>query len=170
MPILQSANLALQALLDYYRHPALGPGRACAQAVRRASRFSICPIKQWEHGMIKMVTLMRKREGMTREELIDYYENKHVPLSMELFPQIVKMTRNFPVTDNFHYVSSAAMPKVPYDVVTEHWFADQSSYDKMMADFAGDPDKFQRLSDDEGMFCDKDSVLMFMVDERETKR
>ena len=48
---------------------------------------------------------------------------------MELFPQIVKMTRNFPTTDNFHYVSSATSPNVPFDVVTEHWFADQASYD-----------------------------------------
>jgi hypothetical protein len=117
-----------------------------------------------------MVTLMRKRDGMTREELIDYYENKHVPLSMELFPQIVKMTRNFPTTDNFHYVSSADQPKVPFDVVTEHWFADQASYDQMMADFAGDPAKFQKLSEDEEAFCDKSSVLMFMVEEHETVR
>jgi hypothetical protein len=117
-----------------------------------------------------MVTLMRKRESLTRAELIDYYENKHVPLSMELFPQIVKMTRNFPTTDNFHYVSSANQPKVPYDVVTEHWFADQASYDQMMADFASDPDKFQRLSEDEEAFCEKSSVVMFMVDERETSR
>ena len=120
--------------------------------------------------MIKMITLMRKREGMSREELVDYYENHHVPLSMELFPQIVKMTRNFPTTDNFHYVSSTASPQVPYDVVTEHWFADQASYDQMMADFAADPEKFQKLSEDEEKFCDKRSVLMFMVEEHETTR
>lgn len=120
--------------------------------------------------MIKMVTLMAKRPGMSRDELIDYYENKHVPLSMNLFPQIVKMVRNFPTTDNFHYVSNAASPKVPYDVVTEHWFADQASYDKMMSDFASDPEKFRLLSEDEDQFCDKQSVVMFMVEEHETTR
>ena len=120
--------------------------------------------------MIKMVTLMAKRPGMSREEFIDYYENTHVPLSMELFPQIVKMARSYPTTGNFHYVSSAVAPGVPYDVVTEHWYADQASYDAMMAEFASDPELFRKLSEDEAQFCDKQSVIMFMVDEHETTR
>jgi uncharacterized protein (TIGR02118 family) len=120
--------------------------------------------------MIKMVTLMAKRADMTREEFMDYYENKHVPLSMELFPQIVKMTRNYPASGNFHYVSSAAAPDVPYDVVTEHWYADQASYDEMMAQFASDPELFRKLSEDEAQFCDKKSVIMFMVEEHERRR
>jgi hypothetical protein len=134
-------------------------------------RYASCRLqKKGDDAMIKMVTLLRKRAGMTRDELIDYYENRHVPLSMELFPQIVKMARTFPNKGNFHYVSSVVTPEVPYDVITEHWFADQASYDGMMADFANDPLKFQQLSDDEAKFCDKTSVIMFMVDERETTR
>ena len=40
----------------------------------------------------------------------------------------------------------------------------------MMSDFAADPEKFQRLSEDEEKFCDKQSVRMFMVEEYETRR
>ena len=34
--------------------------------------------------MIKIALLLRKKSGTTREQFIDYYENKHVPLIMKL--------------------------------------------------------------------------------------
>jgi EthD domain len=86
-------------------------------------------------------------------------------LSFSLFPQIKKMVRNYPTTANFHYVGNAASPTVPFDAVTEHWFADQASFDEMMAQFASDPEKFRRLSEDEEKFCDKQHTIMFMVQE-----
>jgi len=118
--------------------------------------------------MIKMVTLIPRKRGMSREEFIDYYENHHVPLALALFPQIKKCVRNYPSTGNFHYVGSVASPTVPIDAVTEHWFADQASYDEMMTKFASDPEKFRRLSEDEDKFCDKERMIMFMVEERHT--
>ena len=118
--------------------------------------------------MIKMVTLIHRKTGMSRQEFIDYYENHHVPLVSSLFPQIVKCVRNYPSTDNFHYVGSSSSPAVPFDAVTEHWFADQASYDEMMAQFANDPEKFRRLSEDEDKFCDKERMVMFMVEEHST--
>ena len=117
--------------------------------------------------MIKMVTLMPRRPGMSREEFVEYYEKRHVPLSFALFPQIKKMVRNYPTTDNFHYIASAHLPKVPFDAVTEHWFEDQASYDEMMAQFASDPEKFRKLSEDEAKFCDKEHTIMFMVEEHD---
>lgn len=118
--------------------------------------------------MIKMVTLIPRKPGMSRQEFIDYYENHHVPLALSLFPQIRKCVRNYPCSDNFHYVGSTASPVVPFDAVTEHCFADQASYDEMMAQFASDPEKFRQISEDEDKFCDKEHMIMFMVDECET--
>ena len=115
--------------------------------------------------MLKMVTLIPRKPGMSREEFIEYYESKHVPLSASLFPQVVRCVRNYPCTENFHYVGSSVSPTVPFDAVTEHWFADQAAYDEMMAQFASDPDKFRLLSEDEGRFCDKERMIMFMVEE-----
>ncbi len=119
--------------------------------------------------MIKMVTVMVRKRGMPREEFISYYENHHVPLSLSLFPQIKKMARNYPSTDNFHYIGKAGAPTVPFDVVTEHWFEDKAAYDEMMAQFASDPEKFRRSSEDEEKFSDKQRTIMFMVEEHETE-
>jgi hypothetical protein len=116
--------------------------------------------------MIKMITLIRRKPGISHREFIDYYENYHVPLSRSLFPQVGKFVRNYPTSGNLHYAGSAVgdVP-APFDAVTEHWFADQAAYDSMMADFASDPEKFSRVSEDEGNFCDKTSMVSFMVQE-----
>ena len=119
--------------------------------------------------MLKMVTLMPRKPGMSRAEFIDYYENHHVPLSFALFPQIKKIVRNYASTDNFHYIASATIPKVPFDAVVEHWFADQASFDEMMAQFAADPEKFRKLSEDEAHFCDREHTVMFMVEVHQTQ-
>ncbi len=116
--------------------------------------------------MLKMVTLIPRKAGISREDFINYYENRHAPLTEGLFPQIVRSVRNYPTTGNVHYAGNTASPGVPFDAVSEHWFADQASYDAMMAEFANDPEKFRLLSEDEDKFCDKQRMIMFMVDER----
>jgi hypothetical protein len=119
--------------------------------------------------MIKMVTLMPRRPGMSRSEFIEYYEKHHVPLSFSLFPQIRRMVRNYPSTDNLHYIAAAAISKVSFDAVVEHWFTDQASFDEMMAQFANDPQKFEMLAADEAKFCDREHTIMFMVEEQATE-
>jgi uncharacterized protein (TIGR02118 family) len=117
-------------------------------------------------GMIKLITLIPRKPGMSREAFIDYYENHHAPLTQALFPQAVKYVRNYPTSDNLHYAGAAISGAVPFDAVTEHWFADQAAYDAMMANFAADPEKFRVLSEDEARFCDRERMVMFLVEER----
>lgn len=116
--------------------------------------------------MIKLITLIPRKPGMSREEFIDYYEKRHAPLTQALFPQAARYVRNYPTSDNLHYAGAATAAAVPFDAVTEHWFADQAAYDAMMADFAADPEKFRVLSEDEARFCDKERMVMFLVEER----
>jgi len=114
--------------------------------------------------MLKMITMISRKKGMSKEAFRDHYENVHVPLSHALFPEVVRSVRNYPTTDNFHYVGAAQHPAVPCDVVTEHFFPDRETYEQMMANFAEDPKKFRLLSDDEAKFCDKERMIMFLVD------
>ena len=115
--------------------------------------------------MIKLVTLIPRKPGMSREDFIDYYENRHVPLAYGLFPQIAKYTRNYAHGENLHYAGRAGAVTVPYDRVTEHWFKDRAAYDDMMAQFATDPAKFAGIDEDEENFMDKARVVMFLVEE-----
>lgn len=114
--------------------------------------------------MIKMISLVPRKEGMSREAFIEHYENRHVPLVTALFPLTARYIRNYPVTENLHYAGS---PGVRYDAVTEIWYASQSDYQATMADFAKNPEKFRLLAEDEERFCDKPNMVMFLVEERE---
>ena len=115
--------------------------------------------------MIKIVLMLRKRADLSREQFIDYYENRHVPLAYGLFPQIARYTRNYAMGENLHYAGRAGTIALPYDCVTEHWFKDRAAYDDMMAQFESDPAKFAGIDQDEANFMDKERVVMFLVEE-----
>jgi hypothetical protein len=123
-----------------------------------------------EDVMIKLVSLIAKKPGITREQFIDHYEKNHSPMSIRLMPQIAKYVRNYPtVTENLHYAGMKHVPTVPYDCITEHWFKDRAAYDDMMNQFRTNPEKYRAFEEDEERFLDKTKMVMFLVEEHESK-
>lgn len=118
--------------------------------------------------MLKLVTLIPRKQGTSREQFIDHYENRHVPLIEANFNQFARYVRNYPVGGNLHYAGMAAVPDAPFDAVTEHWFESQADFDAMMAQFEGDPELAQKVAEDETRFCDTAGMVMLLVEERET--
>jgi uncharacterized protein (TIGR02118 family) len=118
--------------------------------------------------MLKLVTLIPRKPGTTREQFIDHYENRHVPLIEANFSQFCRYVRNYPTSGNLHYAGVTAVPDAPFDAVTEHWFESQADFDAMMAQFAGDPELARQVAEDEERFCDTARMVMFMVEERES--
>ena len=45
--------------------------------------------------MFKVIALLSKKPGLSRDDFIEYYETKHVPLARKLFPKIQKYKRSF---------------------------------------------------------------------------
>jgi hypothetical protein len=120
--------------------------------------------------MIKIMALIPRKPGLSREDFIKYYETKHVPLILSYFPQIIKYIRNYPSKDeNFHYEGNKISPGVPYDAVTEIWLKDQASYNEMMQMFMDDPSKFNGLVEDEKNFIDIARSVEYLAEERESE-
>jgi hypothetical protein len=120
--------------------------------------------------MLKLIALIPRKPGLSREEFIKYYETKHVPLILRYFPQIEKYIRNYPVKDeNFHYEGNKISPGVPYDAVTEIWLKDQAAYEDMMKMFLDDPGKFTGLVEDEKNFIDITRSVEYLAEERESE-
>lgn len=118
--------------------------------------------------MVKLVALFRFKPGMPREEAIAYYEERHVPLANELLAGLlVDYRRNYPLPDRpvapDHIEATA--PDPGFDVVTELWFENESGFQEMLARFAI-PEVGSRLAADESNFLDRESMTMFLVDER----
>lgn len=111
----------------------------------------------------KVIALLRKRADLSREEFIDYYEFRHAPLILSLFPSIASYTRNFANFEGaFVYPKAASFD---FDCVTEIGFADRAGYDDLIAR-SSRPEVMEKISNDERNFLDQDYTRMFLVDER----
>lgn len=119
--------------------------------------------------MIKRVTLMTRKPGMTREAFADYWTRVHGPL-LASHPAVKRFTIN--VTQEFVRFSvrnedpadplrSTIVTQTP-DGIVELWFEDRESMSAMYAsDFS------RRLVADAEHFVG--AIATFIVDEREIK-
>ena len=119
--------------------------------------------------MIKRVTLMTRKPGMTREAFADYWTRVHGPL-LASHPAVKRFTIN--VTQEFVRFSvrnedpadplrSTIVTQTP-DGIVELWFEDRASMEAMYAsDFS------RKLVADAEHFVG--AIATFIVDEREIK-
>lgn len=120
--------------------------------------------------MVKLVALLKAKEGLSQEEFENYYEKYHVPLVLKHLPQIAHYRRNYVVPDTLlrtqHMSSDAPPPE--FNVITEAWFEDMEDYYAMAAT-TSDPAIAKIIADDEENFLDRGAMTMFLVNERITK-
>lgn len=119
--------------------------------------------------MFKMIILLRKKEGMTHEDFVEYYENQHVVLAGKLAPRMRRHIRNYltPV-DNDEYDSDRSDR---IDCITEVFFDDESDFESTIADFENSDKMGIIISDEEKVF-DRASIRWFktVVNETELNR
>jgi EthD domain len=116
--------------------------------------------------MLNLLSYLSKREGMTNEEFVDYYENHHVPL-------ILSLTAPPPVYKR-HYVrrgdsANIGEGAIDFDVVTEQAWADRDAFHAWLAAVttgsAG-----RRVSTDEARFLDRSRTRCTVVTDHSTTR
>jgi hypothetical protein len=104
-----------------------------------------------EHGVLKILSYLVKREGTTVKEFIDYYENHHVPLILSLAPPPAVYKRHYVQRGDAVNVGEAG---IDFDVVTEQVFADRPAFESWIdAVTAGDAG--ERVAADEARFLDR---------------
>ena len=121
--------------------------------------------------MIKLVALFRFKPGMSREDAIEYYERRHVPLIGEVLPGFfTDYRRSYIIPDSMFFpdhMEGTPPPPPAFDMMTEIWFESREKYDEM-ASVMADPEIGERVARDEANFLDRRSMTMFLVDERRT--
>jgi uncharacterized protein (TIGR02118 family) len=110
--------------------------------------------------MFKVFAYLTRRQGTTREEFIDYYENHHVPLVLSLasMPRVYK--RNYVVRA---MTADPGSPDIDFDVVTEMAWDDRAGFEEWMA-LAGVP----AIAEDEARFLDRSKTRAHVIEERVT--
>jgi uncharacterized protein (TIGR02118 family) len=106
--------------------------------------------------MIKIVMLVRRKDGISREAFREHYENIHAPLAMSVLPTLRAYTRNYP---EMHLVGQ----EPGFDAVTELWFDDEASWQESIA--VAQSEKGKALAEDEETFIDRAATVAMVARE-----
>lgn len=112
--------------------------------------------------MHKAIVLLKKKDGLTREQFIEYYENVHVPLIRRLLPSIGEYRRNY--LDLSLGTRPDPVRHPGFDVITEIWFPDSTAWEQFIAD-ARNPEVAAAIAEDELNFLDRSANRSIGVDE-----
>lgn len=111
--------------------------------------------------MLKVLAFLTKRKGLETQELIDYYENHHVPFVLSLVsanPLVYK--RNYLVRgDEFNREDEA----IDFDVITELVFSDRAGFVKWIEELS-----VEAIAADEERFLDRSRTRAYVIEERVT--
>lgn len=111
--------------------------------------------------MLKVLAFLTKRKGLEMQELIDYYENHHVPFVLSLVsatPLVYK--RSYLVRgDEFNREDEA----IDFDVITELVFSDRAGFVKWIEELS-----VEAIAADEEQFLDRSRTKAYVIEERVT--
>jgi EthD domain len=119
--------------------------------------------------MVRLIGILTKKNGMSRNEFTNYYETRHVPLIRRIFPSLVGYSRNFVlpagVIEGGHIEHTPPPPD--FDVITSLWFSDEVGLESMTRAVNEDETRKAVIADEE-QFLARDRSLTFRVDEHVT--
>jgi EthD domain len=115
----------------------------------------------------KLVIMLRRRAGMSRQEFIDYYENHHSKIGEKHLKggPIVKYMRRYlnPIPNPM----TGKVDEPEYDALLEMWFKDVEQWTFAIG-LLSKPDVMKLITEDEEKFLDRSRIRAFIVDERES--
>ena len=116
--------------------------------------------------MIKVVTLLTRKPGMSREAFIEHYETHHRKIGEKYLSGFaVKYQRRYLQSAGFRGQEGATLP---FDVLMEIWYPDQETLDAALAVLSTDEAQAEIMADEERLF-DRDLVRSYMVEEYESE-
>ena len=112
--------------------------------------------------MVKILVMMKRKNGLTPEEFSHYWAEKHAPLGFDILPEEIAAT----ITRYIHnYVSNWSGNVEPqFDGIMELCFQDQEAFQKWMEWYMAGGG--QALQEDEENFIDKSTVNIAFVEEK----
>ena len=121
--------------------------------------------------MFKVVTSMKKRAGLSREDFMDYYANRHIPFLQTIVkgPAPLAYRRNFvrygdPLMDIIgHGRAVRAEADGEFDVLTEGVYRNREEAMASMGQLFV-PGVLEKLLQDEQNFLQIDKVKVYVVD------
>ena len=116
--------------------------------------------------MIRVVTLLTRKPGMSREAFIEHYETHHRKIGEKYLSGFaVKYQRRYLQSAGFRGQEGATLP---FDVLMEIWYPDQDTLDAALAVLSTDEAQAEIIADEERLF-DRDLIRSYTVEEYESE-
>lgn len=116
--------------------------------------------------MIKVVTLLTRKPGMSREAFIEHYETHHRKIGEKYLSGFaVKYQRRYLQSAGFRGQEGATLP---FDVLMEIWYPDQDTMGAALAVLSTDEAQAEIIADEERLF-DRDLIRSYTVEEYESE-
>jgi hypothetical protein len=112
--------------------------------------------------MLKLIAMIRRKPGLTRQQFVDYYENRHVPF-------VTGVNGKYLLEYKRNYVQEELTTSIDrtfdgYDVITEVWLENREALAGLLA-MMSQPPWAAELTADEDNFVDRPSMRMFVTEE-----
>jgi hypothetical protein len=115
----------------------------------------------------KMIILIQKKKGMSREDFIHHYETSHSVIGRRLLGHLwTKYVRNYPVS-LMEYQPEENSVDDSYDAITEIWIKDEAAVEEM-ARIINIPENNKIILEDEEKFQERKLTRLLMVEEVDT--
>ncbi|MEJ7933929.1 EthD domain-containing protein [Sphingobium sp. AN558] len=115
---------------------------------------------------------MKGKEGISKDDLISYYENHHSLLGKKIFQDNgfapIKYMRKY-----FHSISDIlpfadTLAGSEFDLAMEMWFESREHFEKMI-EISSPEEVWKIIIEDENRFLDPYKRAIFILEEHETK-
>ena len=114
--------------------------------------------------MFRVFGFLTKKDGLSMQEFVEYYEKTHVPMICNLAPVPAVYKRRYLTGERL----TTEGGEVDFDVMTELIFADRNVFDDWMAALAK-PGVGARIVADEERFLNRTRTRAYVVEEHVTQ-
>jgi uncharacterized protein (TIGR02118 family) len=109
--------------------------------------------------MVHVITLLKRKQGLSFDEFDKYWEEKHGPLALQQHPQIIRYVQN--------HVLSLPSGEQAYDGVAECWWPDLDTFLAAVDDLQSGRD--QAELEDLERFVDVSQMVSIVTEEKVLK-
>ena len=111
---------------------------------------------------VKVVVLLKRRRGMSREDFVHYYENRHAVLATQVVPGLLDYSRTYICGERPAFGGAPEPPD--FDVITTLVFTDAAAYENAFTTLQR-PDIARQIAGDEEQLFDRTCIRSYLAEE-----
>ena len=115
--------------------------------------------------MFKTVCLLKRRDGMSMKDFMDYYESHHRKIGEKVLPKGVYYVRRF-----LHGVPNpltGELTELEFDCLTEMWFESKEAFEVAM-EALSEPSVAAEIAEDEEKLFDRSKIRFCTIEEHKS--